>query len=102
MPGLCRPINEGGIGFDYRRHGYTHFWIHIFVTRETKTAHSDFWNSLTNRRPDVKTVAYCESHDQALDGDKTIAFWLMDKYMYDHMHRDDEHLVIHRGMAFIR
>lgn len=26
-----------------------------------------------------KNVAYAESHDQALVGDKTIAFWLMDK-----------------------
>ncbi len=26
-----------------------------------------------------------ESHDQALVGDKTVAFWLMDKEMYDHM-----------------
>lgn len=32
-----------------------------------------------------KTVAYAESHDQALVGDKTLAFWLMDKHMYTHM-----------------
>lgn len=32
-----------------------------------------------------KHVAYAESHDQALVGDKTIAFWLMDKEMYDFM-----------------
>ena len=25
------------------------------------------------------TISYCESHDQAMVGDKTIAFWLMDK-----------------------
>ena len=30
-------------------------------------------------------VGYAESHDQALVGDKTIAFWLMDKDMYDCM-----------------
>jgi hypothetical protein len=30
-------------------------------------------------------VGYAESHDQALVGDKTIAFWLMDKEMYDFM-----------------
>lgn len=101
MPGLCRPINEGGIGFDYRLGmGIPDFWIHLLRDQRDEDWHiQDFWNTLTNRRPDVKTVAYCESHDQALVGDKTIAFWLMDKYMYDHMHRDDEHLVIHRGMA---
>lgn len=30
-------------------------------------------------------VGYAESHDQALVGDKTIAFWLMDADMYDKM-----------------
>lgn len=30
-------------------------------------------------------MGYAESHDQALVGDKTIAFWLMDKEMYDYM-----------------
>lgn len=30
-------------------------------------------------------MGYAESHDQALVGDKTIAFWLMDKDMYDYM-----------------
>lgn len=32
-------------------------------------------------------------------GDKTIAFWLMDKEMYYHMHVDDPHYVIDRGIA---
>ena len=39
-------------------------------------------HTLTNRRHLEPTVAYCESHDQALVGDKTLAFWLMDKEMY--------------------
>jgi len=30
-------------------------------------------------------ISYTESHDQALVGDKTIAFWLMDKEMYSGM-----------------
>ena len=41
--------------------------------------------TLINRRHGEKAIAYCESHDQALVGDKTIAFWLMDKEMYDFM-----------------
>ncbi|GBG88393.1 hypothetical protein CBR_g47092 [Chara braunii] len=45
----------------------------------------DIVHTLTNRRHDEKCVAYAESHDQALVGDKTIAFWLMDKDMYDYM-----------------
>lgn len=31
--------------------------------------------TLTNRRWQEKTIAYAESHDQALVGDKTLAFW---------------------------
>jgi len=38
-----------------------------------------------NRRYKEKTIAYAESHDQAMVGDKTIAFWLMDKEMYTGM-----------------
>ena len=39
----------------------------------------DIVHTLTNRRWLEKCVTYSESHDQALVGDKTIAFWLMDK-----------------------
>ena len=42
-------------------------------------------HTLENRRYKEKTIAYAESHDQALVGDKTLAFWLMDKEMYDYM-----------------
>ena len=41
----------------------------------------DVIHTLTNRRWKEKCVVYAESHDQALVGDKTIAFWLMDKVM---------------------
>ena len=57
------------------------------------------WDVLNNRRYKEKTIAYAESHDQALVGDKTIAFWLMDKEMYFHMHVHDQNLVIDRGIA---
>ena len=39
----------------------------------------DIVHTLVNRRWSEKCVAYAESHDQALVGDKTLAFWLMDK-----------------------
>lgn len=45
----------------------------------------DLVSSLCNRRYTEKTVAYAESHDQALVGDKTIAMWLFDKEIYDGM-----------------
>lgn len=45
-------------------------------------------------------MAYAESHDQALVGDKTLAFWLMDKEMYTHMSTVSEtSLIIDRGIA---
>ena len=45
----------------------------------------DIIHTLENRRYKEGTIAYAESHDQALVGDKTLAFWLMDKEMYTHM-----------------
>ncbi len=57
------------------------------------------WDVLSNRRYKEKTIAYAESHDQALVGDKSIAFWLMDKEMYYHMHIDDPNLIVDRGIA---
>lgn len=57
-------------------------------------------HTLVNRRYAEKCIAYAESHDQALVGDKTIAFWLMDKEMYTHMSLVVEpNLVIDRGIA---
>jgi 1,4-alpha-glucan branching enzyme len=101
MPGLCRPIREGGIGFDYRLGmAIPDFWIRVL--KEKTDEHWDIhemWHILNNRLPDVRTVAYCESHDQALVGDQTIAFRLMQSEIYFHMNKDDEHIVIDRGMS---
>ena len=46
---------------------------------------SDIVWTLVNRRHGERHIAYAESHDQALVGDKTLAFWLMDRHMYTHM-----------------
>ena len=101
MPGLARPIAEGGIGFDYRLGmGIPDYWIRIL-----KETTDELWNPgemyqvMTNRLPDVKTIAYCESHDQALVGDQTIAFRLMQSNIYFHMHTKDSDIVIDRGVA---
>jgi 1,4-alpha-glucan branching enzyme len=101
MPGLCRPIHEGGIGFDYRLGmGIPDFWIKLLKEKKDEDWNiHEMWHVLNDRLPSVKTVAYCESHDQALVGDKTLAFWLMDKEMYFHMHKDDHNLVVERGLA---
>ncbi len=101
MPGMCLPIADGGVGFDYRlAMGVPDFWIKTL--RDKSDEQWDLgvlWKELTARRPGEKNIGYAESHDQAMVGDKTIIFWLMDKEMYWHMHKDDQNLVIDRGMA---
>jgi len=101
MPGLCRKLDEGGLGFDFRLGmGLPDYWIKTLKEKadEDWDIH-EMWNILINRRAGEKTIAYAESHDQALVGDKTIAFWLMDKEMYFQMQVTDPNLVIDRGIA---
>ncbi|KAK0526512.1 alpha-1,4-glucan branching enzyme [Tilletia horrida] len=102
MPALCRPVVEGGVGFDYRLSmAVPDMWIKLL--KEFQDEQWDFGNicfTLTNRRHLEKSIAYAESHDQALVGDKTIAFWLMDKEMYTNMSDLTERTpVIDRGLA---
>lgn len=101
MPGLTFPVEGGGLGFDYRLGmGIPDFWIRLLKEyRDEDWDIHEMWKVLNDRLPHVKTVTYAESHDQALVGDKTLAFWLMDKEMYFHMHKDDRDLVIERGIA---
>lgn len=101
MPGLCFPISDGGIGFDYRLGmGLPDFWIKVLkdYSDEEWNMH-EFFFTMTNRLYNVKTIAYSESHDQALVGDKTIAFRLMDKEMYTSMSKDRQSHIVDRGVA---
>ena len=101
MPGLARKFKDGGIGFDYRMAmGIPDYWIKTIKERKDEDwkPTSIFWE-LTNRRADEKTISYAESHDQALVGDKTIIFRLIDKEMYWHMMTGDNNGVVDRGMA---
>lgn len=101
MPGICANIEDGGISFDYRLGmGLPDFWIKVLKdqTDEQWNMH-EFFFTMTNRLSDVKTIAYAESHDQALVGDKTLAFRLMDKEMYTAMAKNQQNLVIDRGIA---
>lgn len=101
MPGLCRNLQDGGIGFDFRLGmGIPDFWIKTLKHKPDE--HWDMfemWHELTNRPKKEKTIAYAESHDQALVGDKSIAFWLMDKEMYSSMSKLQNSLVVDRGVA---
>eukprot|EP00043_Microstomoeca_roanoka_P013842 m.136075 g.136075 ORF g.136075 m.136075 type:complete len:757 (-) comp15863_c0_seq2:387-2657(-) len=102
FPGMCRPIEEGGVGFDYKlAMAIPDMWIKLL-----KEERDEDWDichivhTLENRRYGEPCIAYAESHDQALVGDKTIAFWLMDKEMYTHMSTlSDPSPIVDRGLA---
>ncbi|CAK7238941.1 MAG: alpha-1,4-glucan branching enzyme [Sporothrix thermara] len=102
MPALCVPMSLGGVGFDYRlAMAIPDMWIKIL--KEKKDEDWDISNicwTLTNRRHGEKTIAYCESHDQALVGDKTLMMHLCDAEMYTNMSTLSPLTpVIDRGMA---
>ncbi|XP_034694883.1 1,4-alpha-glucan-branching enzyme 1, chloroplastic/amyloplastic-like isoform X3 [Vitis riparia] len=101
MPAFCIPVQDGGVGFDYRLHmAIADKWIELLKKPDEYWKMGDIIHTLTNRRWLEKCVAYAESHDQALVGDKTIAFWLMDKDMYDFMALDRPATpAIDRGIA---
>lgn len=101
MPGLAAPIEWGGYGFDYRMAmNIPDYWIKTIKERvdEDWKPTSMFWE-VTNRRADEKTVSYTESHDQALVGDKTIIFRLVDADMYWHFAKADVNYTASRGIA---
>nr|CAB3484439.1 unnamed protein product [Digitaria exilis] len=104
MPTFCIPVQDGGVGFDYRLHmAVPDKWIELLKQSDEYWKMGDIVHTLTNRRWLEKCVTYAESHDQALVGDKTIAFWLMDKFMTaDHQyvsrkHEEDKMIIFERG-----
>ena len=101
MPGLCRPVDEGGFGFTHRlAMGLPDYWIKLLKEKKDEDwSVGNIWYTLINRRYGEPNIAYAESHDQALVGDKTIAFRLMDAEMYTHMSCDTPSVIIDRGMA---
>ena len=101
LPGLAMPIAWGGVGFDYRlAMGEPDMWIRLL-----KEVPDEYWDlnniyyELSIRRPKEKIIGYCESHDQALVGDKTIMFRLCDKEMYWGMEKSSQNMIIDRGIA---
>jgi 1,4-alpha-glucan branching enzyme len=102
MPTLCRPVTDGGFGFDYRlAMAVPDMWIKFL-----KECPDEAWNlghiahTLQNRRWKEPCIAYAESHDQAIVGDKTTAFWLMDAAMYTDMSTmGPPSMAIDRGLA---
>ncbi|MCD7937783.1 MAG: alpha amylase C-terminal domain-containing protein [Tannerellaceae bacterium] len=101
MPGLAMKPEDGGYGFDYRMAmNVPDYWIKMIKEKKDEEWHpSSIWWETTNRRADEKTISYAESHDQALVGDKTIIFRLIDADMYWHMQKDDHTFTVERGIA---
>lgn len=101
MPGMARTVADGGIGFDYRLSmGVPDFWFQTVRTKKDEDwSPGDMYRMLLNRRRDEGHVSYVESHDQALVGDKTLSFWLMDAEMYWNMAKDKQSLTVDRGVA---
>ncbi len=100
-PGLAVPLNGGGVGFNYRlAMGTPDYWIKTIKEKSDEQWNmSEIFHELTSKRADEKTVGYAESHDQALVGDKTIIFRLIDKEMYWHMNKSSRNLEVDRGIA---
>jgi 1,4-alpha-glucan branching enzyme len=101
MPGTGTPFEDGGLGFDYRlAMGTPDYWIKIIKEiPDEKWDVGELFYELTRKRHDEKTIGYTESHDQAMVGDKTIVFRLMDKEIYANMHKSKTNLIVDRAMA---
>ena len=101
MPGMCLPIQDGGIGFDYRlAMGLPDLWIKTVKEKKDEDWEiGRMWGDMCLRRPGENTVSYVESHDQALVGDKTMIFRLADANMYTDMDKACHNPVIDRAIA---
>lgn len=101
MAGLAAPIAAGGVGFDFRMAmGVADHWIKwIKELRDEQWSMGEMWWELSRKRADEKTINYAECHDQALVGDKTLIFRLIDKEMYWSMSKDSKNPEVDRGVA---
>lgn len=101
MPGLAAPFSEGGVGFGFRMAmGIADHWIKWIKERsDEQWSPGEIWWELTNKRVEERTISYAECHDQALVGDKTIIFRLIDKDMYWSMDVASDNMAVDRGMA---
>lgn len=101
MAGLAAPFEAGGMGFDFRMAmGVADHWIKWIKEKSDEQWNmGEIWWELTNKRKDEKTISYAECHDQAMVGDKTLIFRLLDKEMYTSMNMESKNLIVDRGVA---
>lgn len=100
-PGIAGPIEACGVGFDYRLSmGIPDYWIKLIKeVPDEKWPVGRIFYELQLHRPEEKVINYAESHDQALVGDKTIIFRLIDKDMYTDMNLESQNMSVDRGIA---
>lgn len=101
MPGIARPIDQGGLGFDYRlAMGVPDYWVKLVEEkRDEQWSVGEMYGAMLNRRRDEPHIGYTESHDQAMVGGKTLAYWLMDQHMFFNMSVFQQNMQIDRGIA---
>jgi 1,4-alpha-glucan branching enzyme len=101
MPGLGATPQEGGCGFDYRlAMGMPDMWFkQVRKVPDEQWRMDHIFHELTNRRSDERVICYVESHDQALVGDKTMIFELVESAMYHDMHIESKNIAVDRGIA---
>jgi 1,4-alpha-glucan branching enzyme len=101
MPGIAAETDRKGFGFDFRLSmGVPDFWIKL--VKDTPDENWDMGHlvhELTQHRPEERIISYCESHDQALVGDKTLIFRMTDAEMYTGMAKSYHSFPIDRGIA---
>ena len=100
FPGMCLPLDLGGIGFDYRlAMGIPDIWIKLTKDQMQEDWNMQYlWHELTTARPGEKAIGYSESHDQALVGDKSLIFRMADAEMYTGMEKTFHSPVIDRAI----
>ncbi|MDR2972372.1 MAG: alpha amylase C-terminal domain-containing protein [Bacteroidales bacterium] len=101
MPGMAFPVADGGMGFDFRMSmGISDFWCKLIKERpDEQWSPGEIFFRLTDKRKEEQTISYAESHDQAMVGDKTVIFRLIDKEMYTGMSDLCQNLMVDRGIA---
>jgi len=101
MPGMAFPAEKGGIGFDYRMSmGIADFWIKTLKTRsDDDWSVGEIYFKMTDKRAEEETISYVECHDQALVGDKTMIFRMIDSKMYTSMSVETPDMTVDRGIA---
>jgi 1,4-alpha-glucan branching enzyme len=101
MPGIAAETARKGYGFDYRLSmGVPDLWIKM--VKDTPDENWDMGHlihELTQHRPEERIISYCESHDQALVGDKTLIFRMIDAEMYTGMTKLYHSFTVDRGIA---